>query len=420
VIQRYFFEPYRFVPPYRGKLWCRVAKRLLPRHLRRSMGVPRCRFRGVERLEESLRNKAGIVLAANHSRWADPVVLGLLGLTVEQYLYYLVSYHLFKQSRLMGWWLNRIGGYSILREGSDRESIRATVQILVEAERPLAMFPEGTWFRQNDRVGPLQEGLGLILRQAAKQAERPIVVHPVGLKYWVLCDPRPELERRLARMERRLGWKPKGQASLLDRILKAGEAMLTIKEIEQFGASQAGSLDDRVGRLAAAKAAALEKFYLGKEHDGATLERVRRVRQVLVRKLQEEAVTGEAGETIREALDELLFCENLTAHSAEYLLERPSLERMTETVQRLEETLSDEKERPVAPLGVDVVVGAAIDAREFQASRGGGRKADPFVERVAVDMQRLLDGLLAEGPPPEWGCPPRVERVAGPSAADAR
>ena len=35
----------------------------------------------------------------------------------------------------MGWVLNRIGGYSIWREGSDRESIRVTARILADAER---------------------------------------------------------------------------------------------------------------------------------------------------------------------------------------------------------------------------------------------------------------------------------------------
>ena len=158
MFQRYFLEPYRFVPPYRGKFWCRVAKHVMPRHLRGKMGVPRWHFQGLEHLRDSLSKNAGILLAANHCRWADPVVMGMLGVQLKQYFYYVVSYHLFKQKRLIGWWLNRIGGYSILREGADRDAIRATAGILAEAERPVVMFPEGTWFRQNDRVGPLQEG----------------------------------------------------------------------------------------------------------------------------------------------------------------------------------------------------------------------------------------------------------------------
>jgi 1-acyl-sn-glycerol-3-phosphate acyltransferase len=409
LLQRYFLEPYRFVPPYRGKFWCRLAGHIMPNHLRRGMGVPRWRFQGVDHLRDSLAKGAGILLSVNHCRRADPVLLGTLGLEVRQYLYYVVSYHLFKQGRLMGWWLNRIGGYSILREGADREAIRATVQILAAAERPVVMFPEGTWFRQNDRVGPLQEGLSLIVRQAAKQSDRPIVVHPVGMKYWLLKDPRPELGRRLEAMERSLGWKPQRGLDLPDRIAKVGEALLSIKEVEFFGKAQSGALDERIPRLAAAHVAALEKRYLNKEFDGWTLERARRLRVVLVRRLVEVKGDAEASRATRDALDDLLFAENLVAHSHEYLRERPSLERMTETVERIEETLTDAVERPLAPLGADVAVGPALDVRALAAARGG-RGPDPLLKRLAGDMQGLLDGLLAHGPPAEWDCPAPVER----------
>ncbi len=146
--------------------------------------------------------------------------MGVFGIQARAYLYYIASFHLFRQNKVIGWILNRIGGYSIWREGADRESIKTTARILAEAERPVVLFPEGTWFRQNDRVNPLQEGLSLITRQAARQSERPIVVHPVGIKYWVLEDPRPELKRRLTALERRFGWLPQDGLPMVPRIEK--------------------------------------------------------------------------------------------------------------------------------------------------------------------------------------------------------
>ncbi len=378
MFQRYFLEPYRFVPPYRSKFWCGVAKHVMPRHLRGGMGVPRWHFQGVEHIHDSLSKNAGILLAANHCRWADPVVMGMLGLRLKQYFYYVVSYHLFKQKRLVGWWLNRIGGYSILREGADRDAIRTTVGILAGAERPVVMFPEGTWFRQNDRVGPLQEGLGLIVRQAAKQTERPILIHPVGVKYWLLGDPLPELERRMQKLERSLGWLPRRGADLPQRIVHVGHALLTVKEIERFGQGQPGTLDERIQRLAAVLIADLEKVHLGKELEGSNLERIRRLRLWLVRKLMEVRRDPEVSRATREALDVLLFCENLSAQSHEYLMERPSRERMAETVQRIEETMNDRMEEPIAPLGAAVAVGPALDVRSFQATK---RAAPPAATR---------------------------------------
>ena len=57
----------------------------------------------------------------------------------------------------------------------------------------------------------------------------------------------------------------------------------------------------------------MEKFYLGKEYEGWNLERVRRLRLWLVRKLGEVRDDAEASRATREALDVLLFCENLSA-----------------------------------------------------------------------------------------------------------
>ena len=411
MIQRYFLDPYRFVPPYRGKLWCRVSKYVMPRHLRHKMGVRLLHFQGLEHLRDSLSKKAGILLASNHVRWADPIVVGAMGLEVRQYLYYVVSYHLFKQNRLIGWWLNRIGGYSILREGADREAIRATVGILAAAERPILLFPEGTWFRQNDRVGPLQEGLGLIARQAVKQCERPIVVHPVGIKYWLLGDPRPELNRRIEKLERGLGWTPKHSDDLPGRLGQVGNALLALKEIERFGRAQEGDLDERIRRLTGVLIGDREKQYLGKEYEGWNLERIRRLRLVLVRQLTEVRNDADASRATNEALDVLLFCENLSAHSYEYLTERPSLERIGETIQRIEETTADRVEEPIGELGATLTVGPAVDVRAFaaakRAARGGG---DPLMETVSDGMKSLLKQMLEQGPPPEWNCLPPVGR----------
>jgi 1-acyl-sn-glycerol-3-phosphate acyltransferase len=412
LFDRYDLEPYRFIPPFPGKFWCRVARRVIPRHLRRKMKVPLWHFEGVDLFRHSIHQKAGILLTPNHCRWADPMIVGIMGSSIRQYLYYVASYHLFKQNRVMGWLMNRMGGYSIWREGADRESLRTSAQILAQAERPVVLFPEGTWFRQNDRVGPLQDGLSLILRQAVKQSERPIVVHPVGLKYWALADPRPELERRLEKLERRLGWHPQRGLDLIERIDKLGGALLAVKEIEHLGHVRSGGLDERIRELVWAHLRSQETTFFGREFEGWPLERIRRLRQLLVRKFREvKANSPIEAVPIRQALADLLFCENLSAHSMEYLREEPSYERLTETVLRIEETLTDEAEKPVVPFGVTVAVGPAIDVRKLLLERPEGRAErgpDPLVQRLRGEIQGLVDRLRQQGPPPNWHCPPRL------------
>lgn len=401
MIQRYFAEPYRFIPPYRGTLWCWVARYLIPLRLRTKMSVACWHFEGLEHLRQSLRRGAGILLTPNHCRWPDPLVMGVLSIEVNRYFYYLVSYHLFKMSRVMGWLINRIGGFSILREGTDREALRTSARVLARAERPLVVFPEGTWFRQNDRLGPVQEGVALIARQAARLSDRPLRVHPVAIKYWMLDDSCPLLRRRLAGLETRLGWRPQESLELVPRIEKLAGALLAIKEVEQFGQAQPGTVDERIRNLAEYQVAGQEKFYFGRVFDGPPLGRVRRLRQWLVRRLGEpDADPVEKARTL-ESLDLLLFCENLQAHSMAYLRERPSRERLVETLQRIEETVWDEEDVPVGRMGAVVAVGPALDAREVTGA--------DLVRQMATGIQQLLDRLLAQGPPREWNCPTPLE-----------
>ena len=99
---------------------------------------------------------------------------------------------------------------------------------------------------------------------------------------------------------------------------------------------------------------------------------------------------AEASRATREALDVLLFCENLSAQSHEYLTERPSLERIAETVQRIEETMADQMEEPIGAAGRDACRrpgrGRARLRRDKRAARGGG---DPLMEALAGGMKGL-------------------------------
>jgi hypothetical protein len=407
VVQRYFTEPCGFVPPYAGTFWCQLARHLVPRHLRRTIRIPRWQLRGVDHLRQSLRDGAGILLTPNHSRWADAPVVAMLSHELRQFFYFLVSYHIFRNSRLLGWGLNRCGAVSIQREGTDRPAMRASINILTRAERPLVLFPEGTWCRQNDRLGPLQEGVAYIARQAARTAARPVVIHPVAVKYWLLEDPRAALCRRLARLERLLSWRPQEQLDLVERIEKLSSVFLAVKEVEHFGAPRTGALDDRLLALTESHVNGMEKLLWGTHRDGLMLERVRRLRQLLVRRLVEVAGDEEAVRQTRHLLDDLLLCEGLIGHSHSYLCERPSLERLAEAVQRLEEIATDGPEETVAPTGAVVEVGSALAPGDFPRPQGAARKdGDPLVRHLAGTLQSMLDRLLAEGPPPEWGCPP--------------
>ncbi len=404
--QRYFTDPYQFVPPYRGRRWCRLIGGTVTARLRKRYQVQRCEYVGLEHLQASRARGAGILLTPNHSRMADAAVVAQLSRDLGYFVYILISYHLFRQGRVQRWLLNRVGCYSILREGADHEAIRASAEVLTQAERPLLVFPEGTWCRQNDRLGSLQEGVALIARKAARAGERPVVVHPMAIKYWALQDPRPVLKQRLARLEQALAWQPQDHIEPLPRLEKLYEALLALKEIEHFGAPRTGSVDERIRQLAEAHVSRSEMEQWGQTHDGPLIDRLRRLRHPLIRQLPHLATQAEKSAKVHRALDDLLFCENLNGHSLEYLHERPCAERLIEAVERIEETVFDRDDLAVVPLGAMVEIGPALDVSDYPRGKPGQRQGgDPLMEAVAATVQGMLDRQLQQGPPPAWGCP---------------
>src|SRR5204863_2137415 len=100
-------------------------------------------------------------------------------------------------------------------------------------------FPEGIVTRNNDRLLNLMDGVSFIARSAAKQraaSAQPgkVVVHPVFVRYFFEGDLAATISPVLKDIEARLSWQPQTHLPLRERIIKAGHAMLALKEIEYF------------------------------------------------------------------------------------------------------------------------------------------------------------------------------------------
>src|SRR6267378_3045922 len=159
-------KTYCFVPPRFSPFWARIIQWYLPTYLRKTFGVTSWECEGAERLVASLNAGSGVLLASNHSQPCDPMVLGLLSRKVARAFHVMASWHLFMQSRAHSFLLPRIGGFSVYREGLDRESLKCATRILAEARFPLMIFPEGFVTRNNDRLLNLMDGVAFLARAA--------------------------------------------------------------------------------------------------------------------------------------------------------------------------------------------------------------------------------------------------------------
>ena len=120
-----FDRPYQFIPPHRGNLWPSFIQsfRLVDRHLKHKEGVVDYECRNVERLSQSLDRGDGILLAPNHCRYSDPLVLGWPARQAGTHVYAMASWHLFNEGAFDSFAIQKMGGFSVNREGADRQSL---------------------------------------------------------------------------------------------------------------------------------------------------------------------------------------------------------------------------------------------------------------------------------------------------------
>lgn len=401
---RFLKIPYKFVPPRRSDFWSYVASRIVPLQMRKTHNVHRWDIRGAEHLKASIDAGKGVLIAPNHIHTADPPAVGLIGISIKQYFYYAASWHLFAHGGFSSWVYRVTGGLSIYREGSDSEAVRECARILAEGDRPLVLFPEGTYFWQNDRLGPLREGLSLIVRQATKKGSRPIVVHPVALKYWCLEDPHTSLNSCLDRAEAKAGWKFAPILKPMDRYDRLFGLFLTSVELEHLGTANTGTIEERIQRFNDCILSDMEERLTVTRPSNETVSRCQLLRPRVVRLLL-QTKDPVVEQSLWRDVHLLWLCQQLHAHHPDYLKSCPSWERLTEALCRAEEDLDNRTRYPV-PMGVVAEVGEAIDGSELtihKPKRGDGPRAeDPLIAQLSGQLQSMLADLVQQGPPSAW------------------
>lgn len=113
------------------------------------------RVRGARRIPRA----GGLILAANHQSWFDPILLGDACPRLLRYM---------ARRTLFGWPLGPFirlwGAYAIEREGDPREALRRTVELLERGEATV-IFVEGTRTRDG-RLQPVRAGAAMLAVRA--------------------------------------------------------------------------------------------------------------------------------------------------------------------------------------------------------------------------------------------------------------
>jgi 1-acyl-sn-glycerol-3-phosphate acyltransferase len=395
-------ELYRFVPPVRSNLWpAFIRKFFVPEFLRRMYGVHSIETRGADRLKASVDAGYGVIVAPNHCRMSDPLTFGPLTRHIGRHMHAMASWHLFRQSRVNGFMLRRIGAFSVYREGVDRQAINTAVDILVEGKRPLVLFAEGAISRHNDQLMPMMDGVAFVARTASKRREKVpgaagVVIHPVAIRYFFRGNLEAAVMPVLEEIEGHFSWFPQKDKPLIQRLRQIGQALLSLKEIEYFGWARTGDFYERVDNLVQDVLAKLEKRWNVRSAGEGVVARVKNLRAAILPGLVAGNLSSEERSERSKQLAACYYVQQMSHYPRNYVRqsEKNIPEHILETVERFEEDFTDHV-RVHGPLHAVVQVGEAI---EVTSRRDRTAEVDPIMEQIRVQLAAMLKALSDESP----------------------
>jgi 1-acyl-sn-glycerol-3-phosphate acyltransferase len=386
----------RYWPPRPSRFWNAALEPWRRWYLHRYYGIAEVALEEPTEFGRQFAPGDGVLLAPNHSHDSDPHVMMEVGHKLRRQLHFMAAWQIFRPHRgLDGWVLQRMGAFSVDREGCDRRAIHQATEILTTG-RSLVVFPEGEVYRLNDRLTPLLDGVAFMAltaqRELAKKADgRKVWVVPTAIRYRYVDDIVTKLTTAVERLEHSLHLQPPHGATIDQRLLRYGEMLLTIREKEKFGHSfeSEGDLAARLSRLTNALLERHETGYLKKTPSAATVAlRVKALRRCLFEIWTDEGRDADARRLAREALDDVQLALQAYSYPGNYVAEKPNVERMAETIEKLEEDL-DGFARPKGRRRARVVFGEPIDLS--QAGEGRQRVvAEQVTDRLEAAIQELM------------------------------
>ncbi|MDA7979227.1 MAG: 1-acyl-sn-glycerol-3-phosphate acyltransferase [Pirellulales bacterium] len=355
-------KPPKWWSPRPSRFWMRVWRRRRQRILQRQENVASVQINGLQYVRQAIEAEQGVLIVANHPTHADWLTIFEALDQLRQTCYVMTTWQVFQMAGpIVRLQYRQHGCFSIDRDGADRQAFRCSVDVLATSSRPLVIFPEGEVYHTADRVAPFREGPATIAQAAVKRSGRSVACVPCALRYRYSKSPLPELLDVMDRVEQKLELCPNQSMDLVERIYRAGDAATARLEREHMGESQSGQLlRERMPRLVQAILNGLDKKYGIETRRWSATERVMQLRnRVIVKRaelLNSHSATmakdriGHARDATEKSLandskfqelnrdvEKLFQAVQLCSYPSGYLSANPTLERIAETIDKLEE-----------------------------------------------------------------------------------
>tara|TARA_R110002049_G_scaffold285698_2_gene466828 strand:- start:39215 stop:40393 length:1179 start_codon:yes stop_codon:yes gene_type:complete len=384
----------RFAPQvWTPKLNATLVKWLRPLRIRqqyREVRIDTVDVAGQHHLRHALDQGDGVMIMPNHSSHADPYVIYSAADDVGTPLHVMATWHVFHgKSRVVQWALQRHGCFSVDREANDIRAFRLATEILRDERAPLVIFPEGEIYHCNERVTPFREGAAAIAVAAARKAKRKIVCIPCAMTYRYEEDPSPMLLSTMGELEEAIFWRRQDDKPLDERIYRFAEALLAVKELEYFEVTKNGPLPDRIRALSDRILSQVEQRHALDGSASSIPERVKAARREIITKRDAAEETGQSTDSLDHDLEDLFLVVQSFSYPGDYVVEKPTIERLAETLDKFEEDVLKRMTATIkAKRRAKVQLGEPIEVIGDKKIKG---QTSMLTSQVEASVQAMLD-----------------------------
>ena len=352
----------------------------------------------LDALAEAKGNGDRLLFVINHPSHSDPQALTEVQRRLGVDACFMAAYDVFLRSRLCAWSMQKMGNFSIDREGSDRKAMAAAIKILSEGKRALNIFPEGNVYLTNDHLTPFLDGAAFIALKAQAAAEGAAVkIIPVSLKFTHLTTPRDTITERMLRLGADSGhtFPPGSTTDPLGAVLGLGRHILG-GYLKKHGLHEKLPADDPslyslLEKFAANLVAEIENGLEIAVAEGAPLvARIAKAR-AKIHQLRSDTAASPHPE-IHGLADRAILALRIQGYLTPYLTECPTIDRYAETVERIAEDFYSRTMPRTGPRCALAWIGAPIDVRDQLGAKSRNAIA-ALTDKMERRVQNGIDVL---------------------------
>lgn len=373
----------------------------------------RCRPELSKETLRRLRNipkGAGVIIVSNHTDEMDIRVLIEGARRGKRRLRFMVNREAFEEMKgFAGFWLQRIGCFSVERGASDARAREYALNTIKAAREALVMFPEGEIYYLNDEVQAFKTGAVYLGFEALQEMLRlnpraSVYVLPVAVKYRYVEPVAEILKDRLQKLEDVIRIKPR-TAKMQERLND-----LTRYVMKHYKMGDAArnfrmhwtKISEDIGAWRVVMVARLEKKYkeIWEQPSRQLLDRANSLASEIRKRLDGDPnLTEEAKKDLRRDLEILKRTVWFAGWSPQYHMEKPSAERLAESIIKLErEILGIHRPSALGRRAVDIRAGEPILLNWFLEEYAADSKA--VCRKITDYLRETVQCLVRESRTP--------------------